>query len=103
MVNVAEIASVLSLDISTDSGKLEWSKGTFILRTEYFWRPHLDPEKFFYNRLAKLQAAYGEPNVEVIEYGDKWQSFKGGKGVKHNAHYFMRFKVAKPQGAKRAC
>lgn len=93
MVTLQQVADVLGIDISQDSGKLEKRSGKFILRREYFWRPPAEPLAYFSNAISKLQACFGFESMEVIEAGDKWQSFKGGEGVKKNAHYFLIFKI----------
>lgn len=93
MISVADVAKVLEIDISGDSGKLEKKAGKFILRIGYYWHPRADPKDYFASTISKLQACFGFDSMEIIEAGDKWQSFKGGKPVKKNSHYFLIFKV----------
>lgn len=89
-MKLAELSDFLGIDTSSDSGKFTFSKGFYTIRKEYYWTPKRTPEESFKSTLEKLQEKY---IVSDVEYGDKYQSFKGGEGVKKNSHYWMRFKL----------
>lgn len=93
-----ELIEVLGLDkesVKNDPGLITLSAGKFTLRREYYWRPRGTPEEVFAKTLAKLKEAGYE--VSNIEYGNKYNPFRGGEGVKHNAHYWLNFKATKTQ------
>jgi hypothetical protein len=85
-----ELANLLNIDVS-DAGKISLSKGVFTLRREYFYRSGKTPQKVFSATLAKLK----ENGVKIsnVEYGDKFASFKSGKGVRSNSHFWVSFEI----------
>lgn len=87
------IAAVLGLE--THSPNLEFSKGKYILRREYYWRPKIAPEVSFANAIAKLQDAGFQ--LSDVEYGDVFQAFRGGESVKKNSHIWLSFKAIKKE------
>lgn len=88
-----EIAKVLDCDLTDDPSKISRSRdGLFTFRREYFWRPKRPPAESFVAQLEKLSAAF---SISDVDYGDIFQSFKGGRGVKWNSHFYMTFRATR--------
>jgi hypothetical protein len=66
--------------------------GNIIFRRSYFYRTgSLD---VFVNRIQSELNALGLV-AKLVDSGDHWAKFKGGKGVKANCHYYAVFDVSK--------
>ncbi len=90
-----EIVKVLGLSNPNNLEEKKKPKNTFIFYKEYYWRPKCSPEESFVSFVTDLKVAFGEANVKVLECGDKWKPFAGGKPAKDNSHYFIKFTISR--------
>ena len=86
------VANLMDIDLSDDSTKIERTKtGIFTVRKGYYWHPKSTPDESFARQIAFLEAA--GVVLDAVEYGDCQKSFKGDRGVKHNSHFWVKFRT----------
>lgn len=64
--------------------------GDIVFRKGYFYRNGVDEVKFR-DIVSNGLRSYGI-DFEVVDYGDHWAPFKGGKGVPQNSHFYVVIK-----------
>jgi len=61
------------------------SKGVFTVRRGFFYRNG----KTEADLVAKVKAAF--PDAVVVDSGEVWKAFDGGKSVAQQSHWFVKF------------
>lgn len=65
--------------------------GNIMIRKGYFYRGKQD--EYAVARSITQQLELHDIAVKVVKCGDHWASFKGGKGVKNNSHFYVEIAV----------
>jgi len=65
--------------------------GNIVVRRGYFYR-HGDDGHSFAHRIASQLIGAGV-SFDIIDCGDHWAPFRGGKGVAANSHFYVELKV----------
>lgn len=65
--------------------------GNILIRKGYFYRGNASACSFASN--IKEQLDIQNINAKIVGCGDQWASFKGGKGVKANSHFWVEIGV----------
>lgn len=66
-------------------------QGNFIFRQGYYYRMGMDSDKFA-DRVKKELSNAGF-NVEIIDHGDHFASFRGGASIKASSHFWVKARV----------
>ena len=74
----------------TEKDEVTLNKGIWTVREEYFYRRGRTERDL----INKLTVIFGD-NIEILSAGDHWDSFKGGKSVKYNSHFWVKFRIKK--------
>jgi len=65
--------------------------GNIMIRKGYFYRGKQD--EYSVARTITQELKVHNIAVKVVKCGDHWESFKAGKGVIHNSHFYVELTV----------